>query len=998
MNVGGLWITFDRPWYLLLLALAPLLWWLGRNSLTGLGAFRRVVVYGLRTAVLLLLVLALAELQWVRQSHRLTVIYLLDQSLSIDVAQRQAMIRYVNTAVERHRDGEDRAGVIVFGRDASVEIPPFHEDVRIEDRIASLLDPEYTNLAGAIKLAQASFPEGSSKRIVIVSDGNQNLGDALQQARAAAAAGVGIDVVPVSFESSGEVAVERVVLPQDVRKGTPFDLRVVLNNAGPADSAPVKGRLIVSERTDDQPTVLSDQPIELPPGKRVFTLREQIDQPNFYNYEARFVPDDPAQDRLSQNNRATANTHVRGSGQVLLIEDYEHEGEHTHLVARLRSENLEVTIRPSNQLFASLTELQPYDTVVLANVPREHFTDEQVTMLVTNTHDMGAGLIMLGGPSSFGAGGWAETELEVAMPVDFEIKNLKVAPSGALMLVIDCSGSMTGDKLEMSIAAAIAAVKVLGERDQVGVVRFESDAQTVVPMQRVGTRRAIIQQISRLAGGGGTNMMPGMIEGYRGLNKAESSIRHMIVLTDGQTAGSGYEDIAADNFKRGITTTGVAVGADAAATLLESISRAGGGKCYVVHDPKAIPRIFMKEARRVARPLIHENAAGFKPHAQGGHSILNGIGDSLPPLTGFVMTTIKQNPLVELSIRSPEPDMADNTAILATWTYGLGKTAAWTTDVGARWAGNWDQWENYDKLFGQLVRWSMRPAGEDSRYVISTDVSDGKVNVVVTATNPDDDFVNFLDVAGAVVAPDMKRQSLKLEQTAPGRYAGSFNVLEAGSYFVVLGSGAGQPAIRTGVNVPYSPEFRDRGTNDALLVQMAQLHADDAPSGVVIRDAGGFAAPEKLLATNSFRHDLPDARSASDIWPPILWLAGLVFLGDVFVRRVQVSMSWLPVAAKKLRDRMLGRQKVDAPVHLDRLRSRKQAVTESLAARRASTTYEPPASAPAELPIEGSNATAPVVERPQVKPVAEPAAAPEDYTSRLLKAKKRVWEDRDKPS
>ena len=51
-------------------------------------------------------------------------------------------------------------------------------------------------------------------------------------------------------------------------------------------------------------------------------------------------------------------------------------------------------------------------------------------MLVRNTEQLGAGLVMLGGQNSFGAGGWTNTELEKAMPVDFQIKNAKVGAGG----------------------------------------------------------------------------------------------------------------------------------------------------------------------------------------------------------------------------------------------------------------------------------------------------------------------------------------------------------------------------------------------------------------------------------------------------------------------------------------------------------------------------------------------------------------------------------------
>ncbi len=137
----------------------------------------------------------------------------------------------------------------------------------------------------------------------------------------------------------------------------------------------------------------------------------------------------------------------------------------------LRRQNLEVVVQPSNRLFSNLAELQRYDLVVLADVARTTgvdaerlatFSDDQIEMLVQNTQHMGSGLLMLGGPDSFGAGGWTNTALEKAMPVDFQVKNAKVVPSGALMLVLDSSGSMSGDKLELSKAAAMAAVKILG--------------------------------------------------------------------------------------------------------------------------------------------------------------------------------------------------------------------------------------------------------------------------------------------------------------------------------------------------------------------------------------------------------------------------------------------------------------------------------------------------------------------------------------------------------
>ena len=160
--------------------------------------------------------------------------------------------------------------------------------------------------------------------------------------------------------------------------------------------------------------LIGEDQVELPPGKTVIGFRHSIDQPAMYTYQADFVPDDADDDLMSQNNQATAFTHVRGKGRVLLIEDCDHLGEFDYLIERLRVMNLELDVQPSDQLFTSLGELQAYDCVILANVPRSSgedsnsvssFRDEQISMLVRNTQEMGSGLIMLGGRNSFGAGG-----------------------------------------------------------------------------------------------------------------------------------------------------------------------------------------------------------------------------------------------------------------------------------------------------------------------------------------------------------------------------------------------------------------------------------------------------------------------------------------------------------------------------------------------------------------------------------------------------------------
>lgn len=1019
-------LVFNSPWYLLLLGLLPAMWWFSFGSLSGLGRWRRLFALALRTLVMTLLVCALAEMQYQRISDRLTVIYLLDQSLSIPEARRAAMIRYVNASIREQRNDAkgDRAGVIVFGRNAEVEVPPVDFDVQLP-KVESLLDPEFTNLSNAMQRAMAMFPHDAAKRIVLVTDGNQNIGDALEEARAIANAGVSIDVMPVPLEQHSEVSVEKLALPADVRRNQPFELRVVLNNAtsgqtGTAEA--VKGQIRIVRKAGEREVTLAEAPVELEPGKRVFALPEEIDQADFYTYEARFVPDDAASDAIAQNNLATSFTHVLGKGQVLLIEDWESSGQFDHLAERLRDEGLELVVQPSNRLFTSLPELQRYDTVILADVPRSSgedaasvssFSDEQIRMLVRNTEELGCGLIMIGGPNSFGAGGWTNTDLEKAMPVDFQIKSAKVVPVGALVLNMHASEIPKANYWQKVICQE--AIKALGPRDYCGLVYFgNSDqwlwGQSQGGMVRVGPNRAMmLARLDRMTVGDMPDFDPSMKKAVAGFARCpDAANKHMIIASDGDPAPPTAATVNALK-QGGVTVTTVAVGAHgpAGSSILQSIATQTGGKYYVVNNANALPKIFQREARRIARPLVYEPNPPVSPQITAPHEIIQGLEDTFPPISGFVLTSVKENSLVDVILRSPLPAEAQNSAVLAAWTYGLGKTVAFTTDAGQRWATQWTGWDQYDRFFSQMVRWSMRPSGDTGKFTVATDVQGSTTRVIISALDKEDEFLNYQTMTGTVLGPDMQSIPLDIEQTAPGRYVGEFDSAKPGSYMIMVTPGAGQAMIRTGVNVGYSDEFRDRETNVTLLESIAELPAKDGEPGKLLPPLPAVpednaAAQQTLrpqLQVDPFRRDLPQAVASQDIWPWLVLAASCTFFGDVFVRRVQISFLWLAPVWMRMLDVVLRRERLaPAPATMDRLRSRKAEVDRSIESRRAATRFEPDAAVavdPNAIQATEVKPTAPGTPQPvsPTKPVDE-TETEDSYTSRLLKAKKQVWKDR----
>lgn len=1025
--MSGIDIGFVHPWYLLLLVLLPLLWVFSFRSLSGLGRYRRLFALAFRTLVFVLIVLALSEVQTLRTSDKVTVTYVLDQSESIPAAQRQAMLDYVRQSVARHRhaDRRDCAGVIVFGHDAVVEVPPFDDDIPFLNLEGTLgLRTDATNLAAALKMAGATFPEDSAKRIVIVSDGNENLGDARAIASQLADQGIGIDVVPVKLASRGEVQVEEVVLPSDIRRGQPIEARVVLDNLTTSSAqnanGVVRGKLKLVRQSGKQEDLLNpdSQEVELKPGKNVFSFQHRIDEVAVYTYKASFTPDDPQDDRVPDNNQATAFTHVRGKGRVLFLEDADNKGGFDYLIGRLRENNIEVTLQSSDGLFTSLAELQAYDCVVLANVARSSgadassvtsFSDEQIKMLVQNTEQFGCGLVMLGGENSFGAGGWANTELEKAMPVDFHIENARIRAVGALVMIMHASEIAEGNYWQKVIARE--AIKPLGPMDYCGLIHWGPGKEEWLwregnrGLVRIGERRnKLMAAVERMTPGDMPEFDPAMKMALGDFNQVNASVKHMIIISDGDPSPPSFTTVAGF-VRQKIKISTVAVGAHGQAghATLQGIATATGGQYYVAKSAKALPRIFQIEARRVARPLI-KDLPDVPPRLVYPHEMLQSITEPLPPISGFVMTTVKKNPLVEVALVSPDPPDAPNATVLASWTYGLGRTVVFTTDGGHRWANAWTRWENYDKLFSQMIRWAMRPVNEESKFSVATDVKDGKVRVVVTALDKDDQFLNFLNMTGVAVDPNLDDFQVKIEQVAPGRYVGEFPADKAGSYFVNVVPGAGRSPILVGVTVPYSSEFRDRETNVALLRTLAAHTPKGGEAGQLLEGDLERGKLERLLEFDTFRHNLSKAISRQDIWPLVLLITACVFFGDVLVRRVTVHFYWIGPALAFLWAEVLRRPSEEKPdERIERLRSRKAEVSERLDERRAAARFEPQVEEPGGHPhasLEevlqeaGGAPGATAAPRPAARQGQEPAAEQEkSYTERLLEAKKKAWKD-----
>jgi hypothetical protein len=371
------------------------------------------------------------------------------------------------------------------------------------------------------------------------------------------------------------------------------------------------------------------------------------------------------------------------------------------------------------------------------------------------------------------------------------------------------------------------------------------------------------------------------------------------------------------------------------------------------------------------------------------HEMLSGVGRPLP-ITGLVLTQRKEHPLVEVLLRAGGID-PENGTLLATWRYGAGKTVAFTTDAGRRWANAWTQWENYDKLFSQMIRYAMRAVEEQGRFTIATELKDGLVRVVVTALDPQDTFLNFLNLQGSGTDPELQTLEIPFRQEAPGRYVGEFPADKAGSYLLAIQTGRGAPLL-TGVSVPYSPEFRSLSSNRPLLERLAGLVPPGGQRGQLVEALlSDTTIPQVVATLDTFRRTLPPAKSQQDRWPELLLAAAVLFWTDVLVRRVRLDVRAAGARLTQALARWRGRE-VAAPAaaHLTRLRQRKEQVAQALDQRRQAARFEAAGQIPTTTLDEGAVPSPGQEPQGAADAPSTPATEEMSYTERLLAAKRKA--------
>jgi uncharacterized membrane protein len=921
-------ISFEHPRALLVLLL-PLAWW-GWGAWRGRSLRLKPGLFGwVRLLLTLLLVLALAGTGITYSARHQAVMFVADISTST-ASVRAEMDSFIRNGIGQMPPG-DVAGVMAVAEDAQLEAPVGARPAF--SGFTAVVRPEHTDLERGLRLGAALLPGGFRPRLVLLSDGQENVGNAMAEVQRLRQRGITVDVVNLSPAPGAEALIRSLEAPGALRLGERLDVAVTLSA-----TAATKATLRIYE---DQ-ALLETRSLSLQAGDSQVRVSMEGLKPGYHRIWATLEAE---RDTLTQNNQAAAMVNMQGAPSILVVEGFPGTG--TNIRRALEATGMAVEVRTPDMLPTHGTQFAQWASVVLVDVPAPLLRPATMDALSSYVKQGGHGLAAIGGENSYAMGGYGGTKLEELLPVTMDVPQRKEKPPVAVALIIENFESDA--KINISKEAGKALVDMLTPRDYIIVGDATVVGNWVVPPQKVTDKAKIKGLIDAMAPGDPPHYMDHLEAAAAELDRLDAKVKHIVLAGDGDAQLILMRDYAARVAKiaeKGITVSTVHVNwqQPSEQVLMQLIAQMGRGRYYLATDPAATPQIFLKEAQTMARPGIIEE--DFYPSVLSRSPVLQGISE-LPLLRGYVGTTPK--PTGEVVLQSAQAD-----PVLATWQAGLGKVAAFTSDAGGLWTEQMVRWPGFSQFWSNVVSWTM-PAADASGIRTMASVVGGKAQLSVEL--PGEGLPP--KITAGIIRPDGSTQVLPLRGMAPGHYEGEIPVAQPGPYLVKLSAGTRQESVLLGetfIVAPYSPEFAAAAGDPGFMQRVAE-----AGGGKVLTEPGA-----------AFARDLPPAPGRLPLDQALLIAALLLWPLDIALRRLSVRPGEVREAIRRRRERRGG---APAPVTaaasaLGKLRERRtEAVSRAPAA-------QPPSPSPA--------ARAPAEPR-----AAQPPELGAPFTQRLLEARRK---------
>ncbi|MPM01790.1 hypothetical protein SDC9_48030 [bioreactor metagenome] len=811
-----------------------------------------IAVFISRVVIFILLILAFGNITINLKGRNISTVFLLDVSESAGDFEESGK-DFISTAIESMPRG-NKAGVVLFGDNSKIDkvLNKKKEYKSIDEKPVLTA----TNIQEAVESALGLFERGGPKRIVLITDGEENQGDILKSIPLINEQKIDFKVYKITGEKGDEIYVDNVKVPDNISVGEEFSVSIDIksNYATKAKLTLFSGRNKVGE-----------QQVQIQKGKNSVVFKDKQSSGGFKGYRVLIEADG---DKNKVNNEFSTFTNVMDKPNILLINGVKGDSKALEEILVNSGANIK-KISPSASP-STLNELLEYKSIVLNDVHRDDLSNGFMDNIEAYVKDYGGGLITFGGEDSYALGGYKDTSLEKVLPVYMDKRGKNEVPSISINLIIDKSGSMSAEgggvsKLTLAKEAAMKALENLREVDEISVIAFDDTYDEVVPLQKVGDKEAIRELISGIQIRGGTSIYPALEQGYNMQMQSSAKIKHTILLTDGQD-GYGFDNYAnlLKNFNdNNITLSTVAVGEGANADLLNQLASIGKGRSYYTDIYTDIPRIFAKEVLLSAGTYIINEE--FTPKILSNHEILAGVktSDGIPSLLGYIGTSIKENAVEILSSNHDEP-------ILAAMQYGIGRTVSFTSDVSGQWSKNYLAWEYGPQLIKNMVYFTIPKYGEEGKLNISQEGNEAKVEFY------NDKISKDAKVKGIYNGENGEEGEFELSQVEPGKFQANIPLSSLGFYNFSIReeeSGEIKNNYKGAFALQYSDEYKFNTNGEKL--------------DVVIKETKGsfINKPEEV-----FEGKLQREYKKINLTTPLIIISILLFMLDIVYRRLNIDL------------------------------------------------------------------------------------------------------------
>ena len=841
-------LNWTAPSALWLLTLLPLVWAAHLVARTTFNPRQRIVQAIVRSLLLGCLAIALARPILSTSSPRLSIVYLVDVSHSVSghaIENAAARIGELDRGLH-----PTQSRIVAFGRNPArvADVAALRKLADVEAPGAAGIDRSGTDIEAALAAARTELAPDSTPRIVLFTDGHETEGETRRAVLRLGGSQVPVSVEPMAVRSIGDVWVDRIDVPDRLAAGATFVSNVAIVSQR-------RGDAVVEIRS--QGKSLARRQVAIGPGATVVPLDTRIDAAGTQVIQAVVsMPGDP----LTANNTIERVVVAEPRGRVLYVEGTPSSAH--YLSGALNTAGFDVTVKPPAALPSSPGAFEPWDVVVISDVPRTAIREAAMTALTDWVEHRGGGLLIAGGEAVYGEGGYQKTAIERVSPVTYERRD---EPDVALILVLDRSWSMAGSSIDLCKAGAQAAVDVLTDKQAVGVITFNDQYDWNVPLSTVGENRAKIrEQIAAITPSGPTRIYPALEQAYFSLRNTHARAKHVVVLSDGRSLPDDHESLVKRMTSAHITVSSIAIGPAADRELLHNIAAWGKGRDYTVQNARELPEVFVKEAKNAATPSFDEK--DITPVVKAPAFLGSVDVTHIPHLKGLTATVIKDPALEVMATDEGDP-------VLAFWPVGLGRTAVFASDVKDRWAAPWIKWRGYGPFFATVVRSVQRQRVPPLALSIVPGPIRAGTRAIGISLEARDESGNYRNLLRPTVSVNAQPRStnVPLRQVAPGRYEASV-VADATKRIAVSAADPSGDITERIVAPDPAAEYRFRPVDEDALKAIA------ASTGGTWRPAA-----DTLVAAATDRHS-----KRRPLWPALTMIVLVLWFVDILLRRVRV--------------------------------------------------------------------------------------------------------------